>query len=211
MGGETLVGGPVELQKRASGYGELARVDVVRNGVVVHSELPDLGLPAGWLAVPGRVEWGKSDVTTDWTGRLSISGVEVLQTAYWSTDVTAADATSVSWASATKSFGHPNGSMRGGIEVTLVGPPEAEVDVALAHGSLQIALGKLSGAVVEVPLTGPGELLLQPGVGGLAGMGRGEATFGYNDDSGEPAFYYVRAFQTDGEMAWSSPIWVEAA
>ena len=28
-------------------------------------------------------------------------------------------------------------------------------------------------------------------------------------DGEGPAFYYLRAFQTDGEMAWSSPVWVE--
>jgi hypothetical protein len=28
------------------------------------------------------------------------------------------------------------------------------------------------------------------------------------DDSTASAFYYARGFQVDGEMAWSSPIWV---
>jgi hypothetical protein len=27
--------------------------------------------------------------------------------------------------------------------------------------------------------------------------------------AGEPSYYYVRVMQTDGQMAWSSPIWVE--
>ena len=27
--------------------------------------------------------------------------------------------------------------------------------------------------------------------------------------AGEPAYYYVRLLQADGQLAWSSPIWVE--
>jgi hypothetical protein len=29
------------------------------------------------------------------------------------------------------------------------------------------------------------------------------------DDGGSLNWYYVRVFQSNGEMAWSSPIWVE--
>ena len=210
MGGETVLDGPVELTVAAHGYGELARIDVVRNGVVVHSELPDLHLPPGWLTVPVRLEWGESGVTTDWGGRLEITDGEVVQTPYWSTDVTAAHRTGVSWRSTTKSFGHPYGSQRGGVEVTLTGPPHAQVDVTVGHGALRVALGELAGAVVEVPLSGPGRMRLQPGTGGLSGLGTGTCRFTWRDGSGEPAFYHVRVHQTDGEMAWSSPIWVDA-
>ena len=32
------------------------------------------------------------------------------------------------------------------------------------------------------------------------------------DDAADgPAFYYLRVYQTDGEMAWSSPVWVDPA
>jgi hypothetical protein len=27
--------------------------------------------------------------------------------------------------------------------------------------------------------------------------------------AGEPSYYYVRVLQADGQLAWSSPIWVE--
>ncbi len=209
MGGETVLDGPVELTARVQGYGELARVDVVRNGVVVHSALPALDLPAGWLTVPVRLEWGGSEVTTDWDGWLSVAGGEVLQTPYWSTDVTGADRARVTWSATTKSFGHPYGAQRGGIEVTLVGPPDAQVKVQVGHGALTVGLGVLAGAVVEVPLRGPGRLRLQPGTGGLAGMGTTRTALSWTDASGEAAFYYVRVHQTDGEMAWSSPIWVD--
>ena len=209
MGGETVLAGPVEVSARVRGYGELARVDVVRDGVVVHSELPDLDLPEGWLAVPLRLEWGQSDVTTDWGGRLQVTGGEVLQTPYWSTDVTGVGASSVLWSSTTKSFGHPYGSQRGGIELTVVGPPDAEVEVVVGLGEVRVPLGELTRRVVPVPLQGPGRMTLQRGAGGLAGMGTSELDLTWTDPAGGPAFYYVRAFQTDGEMAWSSPVWVD--
>ena len=209
MGGETVQAGPVELTAHVRGYGELARIDVVRDGVVVHSELPDLDLPAGWLAVPLRLEWGHSDVTTDWAGRLQVTGGAVLQTPYWSTDVTGVGEASVLWSSTTRSFGEPYGSQRGGVELTVLGPPDAQVEVVVGLGQVRIALGELAGRVVPVPLRGPGRLVLQPGAGGLAGMGTSERSLSWTDPVGGPAFYYVRAFQTDGEMAWSSPVWVD--
>jgi hypothetical protein len=35
-----------------------------------------------------------------------------------------------------------------------------------------------------------------------------ELDVSFDDDSDGTAFYYARAFQIDGELAWSSPIWV---
>jgi hypothetical protein len=209
MGSEIVLDGPVELSVHARGYRELARIDVVRNGVVVHSELPSLNLPAGWLTVPLRLEWGRNDVTTDCSGRLSVTGGEVVQTPFWSTDITAVSPISVSWTSTTKSLGPVYGSQRGGIEVTLVGPRDAGVEVAVGHGGLRVPLGELVSSVVSVPLDGPGRMTIQPGTGGLSGLGTRERSLRFVDDAGGPAFYYVRVFQTDGEMAWSSPIWVD--
>ena len=65
----------------------------------------------------------------------------------------------------------------------------------------------------------PGELTLQTAVGALLGLGVRaldvqfeEGDFDDGDFDGEPSpgptFYYARAFQVDGELAWSSPIWV---
>src|SRR5262249_10606072 len=78
MGGEAELAGPVELEAYAQGYGQLARIDIVRNGQLAHSVLPDLELPRGWIAVPLRVEWGQSPVTTDWGGSIRIDSGEVL-------------------------------------------------------------------------------------------------------------------------------------
>ena len=52
--------------------------------------------------------------------------------------------------------------------------------------------------------------MLQPAVGALLGLGARELDLDFDDDgSSVPAFYYARVIQVDGEMAWSSPIWVD--
>jgi hypothetical protein len=209
MGGETELPGPVELDAYAKGYGELARIEVVRNGHVVHTVLPELDLPAGWLAVPVRVEWGMSHETTDWGGSVTIEDGEVLQTPYWSPEITEAQCQRVSWVNTTKSFGEPYGAQRGGVEFTLMGPTAATVVLKTRQGDLTTTLGDLDGRVVDVPVKGPGRMRLQPGVGGLTGLGGAEQRFRWTDPSGQSGWYYVRVYQTDGEMAWSSPIWVD--
>lgn len=209
MGGEAVLAGPVELEVFARGCGDLARIDVVRNSRVVHSLLPDLGLARDWLAVPVRVEWGTSPVTTDWGGSVTIDGGEVLQTPYWSPEIIEADRQRVCWAATTKSFGAPYGAQRGGVEFTLTGPAEAVVTLKTLQGEHSTTLGVLDGRVIEVPVTGGGRLRLQPGVGGLAPLGASEQRMRWTDPAGGPAWYYVRVYQTDGEMAWSSPIWID--
>ncbi len=209
MGGQAVLDGPVEVDAYASGYGDLARIDVVRNGTVVHSVLPDLGLPVGWIAVPVRVEWGMRHETTDWSGSVTIDGGEVLQTPYWSPEITEVDRQRVCWVNTTKSFGEPYGAQRGGIEFTLTGPAGAVVVVKTLQGELTTTLGALDGNVVDVPISGEGRLRLQPGVGGLSALGGGEQRLHWTDRLAEPAWYYIRAYQTDGELAWSSPIWID--
>jgi hypothetical protein len=208
MGGEATSAGPVEVDAYVHGYGELARIDVVRNGLTVHSVLPDLGLPDGWRAVPLRLEWGLGPETTDWSGTLTVEGGRILPTPYWSPEIVDVDDVQVSWVASTKSFGEPYGAQRGGIEVTVTGPDNAVVSLKTAQAAISMPLGALGGGVVEVPVTS-GRLRLQPGVGGLTGLGTPDTRLRWTDPAEQPAWYYIRAFQTDGEMAWSSPIWID--
>ncbi|MDQ3324854.1 MAG: DUF3604 domain-containing protein [Actinomycetota bacterium] len=212
MGEEVSLSGPRVVEVFARGYCELARVDVLRDGVTVHSAVPDLDLPEGWLALPLRMEWGQSPVQADWSGRLQVDGGDVVATSYWSPEIVAADCNSVRWVAQTKSFGEPYGSQRGGVEVTVAGPADAVVHVVTPQATLRVPLGELPDRVVGTPTySGQGELRLQPGVGGLVGLGSKEHRLTWTDESTEPAWYYARVIQTDGEMAWSSPVWVDPA
>ncbi|MGH3412786.1 MAG: DUF3604 domain-containing protein [Marmoricola sp.] len=210
MGEEVAWDGPRELVVHAHGYTDLARIDVVRNGVTVHSVLPDLDLPSGWLAVPLRLEWGGADRATSWDGDLAVAGGRVLRTPFWSPEVVAADEATVAWRSSTRSFGAPYGAQRGGIECTVLGPPDARATIRAGDRSGSLAVAELAALDGPRPFPGePGHFAVQPGTGGLSSLGTTGIDLTWTDQEADgPAFYYVRAVQVDGEMAWSSPIWV---
>jgi hypothetical protein len=211
MGEAAPPGAERSFTVHAEGYADLARVEVVRDGQVVHSLQPDLGLPEGWVAVPLRVEWGQAEETTRWDGTLQLAaGARVLRTPYWSPEIVAVDDAAVAWRCTTRSFGEPYGSQRGGVELTVVGPPDAVATVAVGPRRASHCLAALlDPAGHEVP-GGPGRLRLQPGTGGLPGLGTQVADLAWTDRSiprADGSFYYARVIQVDGEMAWSSPIW----
>jgi Protein of unknown function (DUF3604) len=206
--GEELVTDVRELAVHVEGYTDLARVEIVRNGDVVFEARPDLELPEGWIAVPLRAEWGQSNRTTAWDGEITVRGGEVLQTPFWSPEIVGASRQRVTWRNVTRSFGEPYGAQRGGIELTVTGPPDATVCVDAGGRSAQVSLGRLDASGPLELSGGPGRLFLQRGVGGLSSLGSSTLDLTWTDEGNEPAFYYVRAYQIDGEMAWSSPIWV---
>ncbi|MGH3438684.1 MAG: DUF3604 domain-containing protein, partial [Sciscionella sp.] len=208
MGSETVAFGEVELRGYARGYTDLARIDIVRAGATVHSVVPELDLPEGWLRVPIRLEWGRGHATVAWDGTIDIDGGEILQTPYWSPEVTDASHHQLSWAASTRTFGEPYGAQRGGIELTLLGAPTATVTLRTAHGHLSAQLGELAGRVTTMPVSCAGQFLIQPGFGGLHSIGASEHRLRWQDTVTDATWYYLRAIQVDGEMAWSSPIWV---
>jgi hypothetical protein len=214
MGSEVEWAGPRPLRVHAQGYTELARVDILRDGELVHSVRGEPELAPGERRVDLRAEWGKADKTTRWDGRLTVAGGRVLQPAFVSPEVVAMDPACVAWEHTTRSFGEPYGAQRGGVEVSVCGPPDARVRIEYAGRSFGIELGELAGRLAHGPVVPesdpeqPGELLLQPAVGALLGLGVQDLELALDDRSSAPAFYYARVFQVDGEMAWSSPIWV---
>ncbi|MFA9429452.1 DUF3604 domain-containing protein [Egicoccus sp. AB-alg2] len=214
LGGERRQNGPVELQAYVRGYRDLARIDIVRDGELAHAITPRLDLPRGWVAAPLRVEWGGARTDRDWSGTLTIDGGEVLQTPYWARDIREVSRDRVRWQAATHAFGGGGwyAPTRGGVDLTVVGPPHAHVVVDTASGVVRATLRQVRNGVVHaagVEAPPDGTLRLQPGTGGLTSLGDREHTLSWVDPAGGPAFYYVRVFLVDGEMAWSSPIWVD--
>ena len=207
MGEEVHWSGTRPLRVHARGYTELARVDIVADGEVVHSVRAEPELPAGHRRVDLRVEWGKADKTTCWDGRLTVEGGALLLPDHVGPEVVAMDERGVVWEHVTHSFGEPYGAQRGGVEVSVVGPDDAELTVDCAGRSFRIRLAELTGDTVVLDSGPSGELAVQPAVGALLGMGVRELDVEF-DDSSAAAFYYARVFQVDGELAWSSPIWV---
>ncbi len=221
LGEEAVIVGACELSIRASGYADLARVEVVRDGELVHTVSPQVTGP-GEMAVGLRVEWGQAQGATVWDGALRIRGGRVLSTPFWSPEVVAVDETQVSWRATTHSFGEPYGAQRGAVETTLVGPPEAQVEVLAGERVLRATLAEISETLARdgaLDIPGPahalGQLRMQPSVGGLTSLGVRELDVEWTDPppaergaAHAATFYYVRLYLVDGEMAWSSPIWV---
>lgn len=214
IGGEVTQDGPVELSIYARGYRDLARIEVVRNGEVAHCVRPELQLQDGWIEVPIRVEWGRAGRPRRWDGTLTVHGGEVVPTPFYGPEVREAGPTSLRWEAATSSFGGGGlyGPTRGGIEATVVGPPDARVEVDTVSGAVAAQLADLRDGCVDAsgPDAPDGSVLrLQPGTGGLTSLGQREHSMTFVDPRGAPAWYYVRVYLVDGEMAWSSPIWVD--
>jgi hypothetical protein len=218
MGSELDWSGPRPLRVHAGGYAELARVDILRNGQVVHVVSGGPQLPSGHRRVDLRVEWGQADTTTRWDGQLSVHGGRLLMPDYVGPEVVAIDELSVEWQHVTHSFGEPYGAQRGGVEVSVCGPADAQVRIDCAGRSIRIGLAELADRLARGPFVPdggaepglPGILALQPAVGALVGLGARELDLSFHDDEvlTDVAFYYARVFQVDGELAWSSPIWV---
>ena len=214
MGSDVAWPGPRPLKVHAFGYAELARVDILRDGEIVHVVRGEPDLPPGHRRVDVRVEWGKADTTTRWDGRLTVHGGRLVLPAYVGPEVTEMDDSTVAWQHVTHSFGEPYGSQRGGVEVSVCGPGEAQLTIECAGRTVRIGLAELASRLAEGPFVpdgnGPGELALQPCVGALLGLGMRELDVDFTDFRDDAAFYYARVFQVDGEMAWSSPIWVRS-
>jgi hypothetical protein len=208
LGEETAIEGPREFVVHAEGYTELARVDIVRNGVVVHVCAPTADRPDGWIELPLRLEWGGCDQTTVWDGTLSITGGTIVPTPFVGPELTSVGETAVIWRNTTHSFGELYGAQRGGIDLSVCGPPEAVVSVRAGERAIDLTLAELTAAPVQEIPCPAGHFRIQPGIGGLCTLGTDRLDLTWTDDSPESAFYYVRVFQIDGEMAWSSPIWV---
>ncbi len=212
MGSDVEWPGPRPLRVHAFGYTELARVDILRDGEVVHVVRGEPDLAPGYRRVDLRVEWGKADTTTRWDGRLTVDGGRLVLPGHVGPEVVAMDDETVAWQHVTHSFGEPYGAQRGGVEVSVCGPADTQVSIECAGRIVRIGLAELASRLAAGRFVldgdGAGELALQPAVGALLGLGVREVDVDFCDETPGPAFYYARVFQVDGELAWSSPIWV---
>lgn len=211
MGGDAGRAEEANVECSASAYGDIARLEIVRNGSVVKAFEPELELPEGWLSFPLRVEWVVGERSaTDWSGSLRVVGGSVLETTYWSPEIVDIGPDTVAWTAEVRNFRSQYGAQRGGIDVTVLGPPEAAIEVATRELGGATSLGGLAArsAVVLGTSTG-GRLALQRGSGALRSLGTKELTVSLIEPVIEPSWFYARLILEDGEMAWSSPVWVD--
>lgn len=209
-----------EFTVHAQAYADIARLDLVRDGRVVHSVRPVAGDSVdGELRVDARLEWGEADVTTDWDGDLSVTGGRLVVPEFVGPEVTSASAERVTWVHRTYSFGEPYGAQRGCVEVSIVGPREARVRARCGGRDVTLTLGEIVDGIASGGLdldppgddaAVPGRLRFQPSIGALESLGVRDLDVAFIDDDalGRSSYTYARLILVDGEMAWSSPIWV---
>jgi hypothetical protein len=212
MGGIVSSSGSLTCTVSARAYGEIARVQIVGDGAVLKSWQAPVEVPDGWIEVPLRVEWlTRRAGTIEWSGRLEVLGpARVVMTPYWSPEVTAAGPSGVDWIARAHNFRSQYGTQRGGIELSVVGRPDARVGVVAGPVRAEVPLQALERSPrVSLLDDDSAYLALQRGTGGLLGMGQSTFSGSFEFFAGEVSFLYARVVLVDGEMAWSSPIWVE--
>lgn len=203
---------PVRLMVSAAAYTDLARIDIVRNGECVWTVTPPSRFPRTWDMANVRVEWlnASAEAAVDWSGRLHVQEGEVRVPQFVDPAVESITQGEVRWRETTPGFGPLYGAMRGGIEVTLAGPAGAMVTVETGPGSLRVPLRDLSAGRRSSTSVPGGELAIGPATGSLTSLGYQSAELTHEDRPAGASWYYARAILVDGEMAWTSPIWIEA-
>ena len=188
------------------GYTELARVDILRDGEVVHVVRGEPDLPPGHRRVDLRVEWGKADNDhalgrpadrRRWPAGAARSRRARGDGAWTSTRV--------AWQHVTHSFGEPYGAQRGGVEVSVCGPGRrAGVDRRARAGPSGSGwpswpTGWPGPFVPDGERAGVGELALQPAVGALLGLGVREVDVDFTTTSRR-----LRPSTTRGCSRWTA-------
>jgi hypothetical protein len=209
-----------------SGIAELSVVELVRDGVVVATS--PLPVPQSRRDATGR---GTVVVPLDLqvishmggaralAGTVTVDGDATLRATEWlAPEVDSVSPTSLSWsASLPEWYGkrqRPPATVTLG--VTLDGDAGAEVAIEAGPCQLQATLGDLHAELADreasrVAAADGWDLRVRQGAGGLTGLGADSWQGTAPTEVLRPnSWYYVRVIQVDGEIAWSSPVWVDA-
>jgi len=214
------------------GWDEVCAVEVLRNNRVIHRHFPedDFKSDGGWSRRwKCRVEFGWGPWTAfgmprvaDWRILLRAERAKIVavmpcfQSGPFDEErrnrILDSDETSCRWESYTSRQDAFNETPTNAVVFELEGPPDARLHLEVTEPGerhIDLSLERLATSS-HIEFTGefPCESLL---VHRLAPEELYQACFEFDDEpSGVRAedFYYVRVIQANGQMAWSSPIWV---
>lgn len=205
MGERIEVETPPQLRIRVAGTGPIERLDVFRDSQIVHSER---------IAEPGdaiRIAWMGARVDTRgrhqrWDGGLRLSEGQILEATAWSFDSPAdwleqVGDRDVRWHSGTSGDAD-------GVLLRLDTPPGATLDFDTPPATHTFAVDDLGLDPVELDLGGIERRVVVDRAPRMDGPW--EAEHRWRDEAppaGEHA-YWVRVTQVDGDIAWSSPIFI---
>ena len=231
MGSEVAADGEREVAVRVEGMDEISQVEVLRNGRVAHREhaptvLPGDAFEGGRAKV--RVQWGwgpwaalEMARTADWEGEIRVSGGRLIRATPCFqcgpfdeerrdrlSDVTEGGLRFGSFTSRRDALAEDPTK---GVILELDGTPETQLTMRCSRPSefsIECTLGDLAQHSISHftgPFTSESVLihrLLVPQSYALS--------FAWQDERGpdETDCYMIRVTQANGQMAWSSPIWI---
>lgn len=209
MGAEFTATAPPEFRVTVVGTAPLECVEIRRGLEVVCTH------PVGEVAADGpwhvKVAWGGARLRgrgrqTRWDGRLAVEGGRLLSATEFAFDVPTQgvirrDDRSVEWRSSTA------GDIDG-LSLELEGSLQTVLRFESGPASFQLALKDLQNGPARIDAGGLDQHV-RVWRASAAPTGS-DLSFAFTDRSGPPGThaYFVRVMQADGEMAWSSPIYV---
>ena len=228
MGTETELSSTRNISVSVEAVDDLDVVEVFRNGRIVHREYPSE--ESGINEWPGRVKtrfeygwgpWAALDMARvcDWDIRVDVAGGELrevipcFQSGPMEEErrdrILSRDGTSIHWQSYTSRQDAFAERATKHLILELSGAPDTRLTIMLEQPiktSYSMLLGELADTS-HIKFTGEftSESIL---IHRLVTPGRFAMNFSFTDKDGDPAYYYVRVRQSNGQMAWSSPIWV---
>jgi len=209
MGAEFTASAPPELRVEVVGTAPLEFVEIRRGLEVVYRHpLVEVPPEGPWRI---KVAWGGARLRgrgrqTRWDGRLMVEGGRLLSASEFAFDVPTQgvvrrDDHSVEWRSSTA------GDVDG-LSLELEGSLQTVLRFESGPASFQLALKELQNGPARIDAGGLDQHVQVWRAS--AAPTPSNLTFAFTDRSTSPGThaYFVRVMQADGEMAWSSPIYV---
>jgi hypothetical protein len=233
MGSELAATADRQFDVLVEGQDSVAMVELVRNGRVIERHFPEDHVPAP-LKLPGRAKyriqygWGpwaalglgrvcEWDMTIAIEGGKFVRALGCFQSAPFGEELRdrlqVVSETEIRLQSPTTRVDCYAEDPTKSLVVELEGGPEAMLTVKLRKPAEQVVRARLADLLHEnvVEFTGgfTSESLI---ISRLVAPAEYTAAIRWHDrrhNTGEADWYYVRVSQHNGQMAWSSPIWVE--
>lgn len=204
MGEEVTVDGPPQFDVEVSGTAPIYRIDLFRGNERVDGQRFDEGSEFVEFTWSGARSKNRSKVQ-DWSGGLSIDRGTIEMVRPFGFDhpengIQKRTTTSIEWSGSTA------GNYQG-VRLNIDGPPETTISFSTGPVSTTAQLEEIEDR--HVTLDGGVEQELS--VRRVGGCSRADVETAFEDDEQDRTNpYYVRVTQVDGEMAWSSPVFVES-
>ncbi|MBM4016749.1 MAG: DUF3604 domain-containing protein [Planctomycetes bacterium] len=222
-----------ELAVRVTGWDQVDRVEIIKNGRVMHREFPmdRLPGPASWNEpVLLRFEygwgpWAALDMTRtcDWDFRITLDGgtLERVQTCFQAGPLDETRRDRILERSdrhlRVRSFTALRQQFEDiptkGVVLAIRGGPETRVTVSLESPSTVSLAQRLKDLAESGEMLFTGDFPKESAMlHRLVFHDHYRASFAAADegDGSGPDWYYARVVQANGQLAWSSPIWVDA-